>query len=219
MGWHYCIYTKYNASLPLIFVVLLWKVSLLLYSYSFFLLCSSIPLSIGSCWVSLLSVLRDSMSIFTHCIILSLEFSCSSPFSLWNLSLDSASTCGMVFPLTYIMSKSNAMILIAHLKIVDNVTLGNFSLGLNKNSRSLWSDSKRNFLPNKIFCPLSILQTMANAPFSMLEQLHSSEESFLDRYMIGWPSWDTTAAMVRSLASVVKVTSILGSKIFITSLL
>ena len=34
-----------------------------------------------------------------------------------NFSLDSAFTCGMVFPLTYIMSKSNTMLLIAYLKI------------------------------------------------------------------------------------------------------
>ena len=37
--------------------------------------------------------------------------------------------------------------------------------------------------------------------------------------MIGSSSCDTTAAMARSLASVVKVTSFLGSKIFITGLL
>ena len=61
--------------------------------HTFFLMCSSIPLSIGSCWFSLLSVLRNSTSVSTHCIILSSEFSCSSPFSLWNLSLHSASTC------------------------------------------------------------------------------------------------------------------------------
>ena len=38
------------------------------------------------------------------------------------------------------MSKSNTMILIAHLKILDGVTLGNFFLGLNKNFRGLWSE-------------------------------------------------------------------------------
>ena len=123
---------------------------------------SSVLLSIESRWVSLLSVLQDSKSVFTHCIILSSEFSCSSPFSLWNLSLDSASTCGMVFPLTYIMSKSNAMILIAHLNILDDVTLGKSFVGLNKNSRGLWSNFKRNFWPNKKFCALSILQTIVH---------------------------------------------------------
>ena len=134
-----------------------------------FLMRSSLLLSIAFCWGSLLSVLQDSTSVFTHCIILSSEFSCYSPISLWNLSLDSVSTYGMVFPLTYIMSKSNAMILIAHLKILDDVTLGNSFLGLNKNSKGLWSDFKRNFFPNKKFCALSIIQTMANASFSMLQ--------------------------------------------------
>ena len=67
---------------------------------------------------------------------------------------------GWCFLLTYIMSKSNALILIAHLKILD-VTLGNLLLELNKNSRGLWSDFKQNFLSNKKFCALSILQTMA----------------------------------------------------------
>ena len=136
--------------------------------HTFFLMRSSIPLSIGSCWVSQLRVFRDSTSVCNHCISLSFEFSCFSPFSLWNLSLDSASTCGMVFPLRYIMSKSNAMILIAHLNILD-VTLGNFFLGLKKNSRGLWSNFKRNLLPNKKFCALFILQTMANTSVSMLE--------------------------------------------------
>ena len=50
--------------------------------HTFSLMLSRIPLSIGSCWVSLLSILRDRTSVFTHCIILSSEFSCSSPFSL-----------------------------------------------------------------------------------------------------------------------------------------
>ena len=85
------------------------------------------------------------------------------------LRLDSASTCRMVFPFTYIMLKSNAMILITHLKVLDDVTLSNSFLGLNKDSRGLWSDLKRDFLPNKKFCALSVLQTMANASFSMLE--------------------------------------------------
>ena len=49
---------------------------------TFFLVCSSIPLSMGSCMVSLLSVLRDSTSLSQHCMILSSEYSCSSPFSL-----------------------------------------------------------------------------------------------------------------------------------------
>ena len=107
--------------------------------HTFFRIHPSIPFSIGSCWVSLLSVLRDSTSVSTYSIILS-EFSCSSPFSLWNFNLDSASTFGMVFPLTCIMSKSNAMILIAHLKIFDDVTRGNSFLWLSKNSKGLWSD-------------------------------------------------------------------------------
>ena len=50
--------------------------------HTFFLMRSSNPPSIGSCGVSLLSILQDSMSVSTHCIILSSEFSCSSPFSL-----------------------------------------------------------------------------------------------------------------------------------------
>ena len=36
--------------------------------HTFFLMRSSIPLGIGSCWVSLLSVLRDSTSVSTHSI-------------------------------------------------------------------------------------------------------------------------------------------------------
>ena len=130
----------------------------------FFLMRSSIPLSIRSCWVSLLSVLLDSTPVSTYCIIISSEFSCSFPFSLRNLSLDNVSTCWIVFPLTYVMSKSNAPILMAHRKILD-VSMGNNFLRLNKNSRGLWSDFKRNFLPNKEFCALSILQAMANAFF------------------------------------------------------
>ena len=123
--------------------------------HTFFLMGSSIPLSIGSCWVSLLSVLRDSTSISTHCIILSSKFSCSSPFSLRNLGLDCASTGGMVFPLTYIMSKSNAMILIPYVKILEDVTLGNSFLGLNKNSKGLSSDFKRSFFAiRKVLCSL-----------------------------------------------------------------
>ena len=97
--------------------------------HTFFLMRTSILMSIRSHWVSLLSVLQDSTSVSTHCIILSSEFSCSSPFSLWNLSQDSVSISGMVFPLAYIMSKSNAMILITHLKILDDVTLGNSCSG------------------------------------------------------------------------------------------
>ena len=50
--------------------------------HTFFLMRLSIPLSIGSCWVSLLNILQDSMSVSTHCIILSSKFSCSSPFHL-----------------------------------------------------------------------------------------------------------------------------------------
>ena len=61
------------------------------------------------------------------------------------------------------------MILIAHLEIFDDVTLGNYFLRLNKDSRDLWSDFKRKILLNNKFCALSILQTMANASFSMLE--------------------------------------------------
>ena len=41
------------------------------------------------------------------------------------------------------------MILRAHFKILDDVTQGNSFLGLNKNSKGLWFDFKRNFLPNK----------------------------------------------------------------------
>ena len=134
----------------------------------YILLRSSILLNIGP-WVSLQSVLRDSTFVSTHCIILSSEFSCSSPFSFCNFSLDSTSTCGIVFSLTYIMSKSNAMILIAKLKILKDVTLGDSFLGLNKNFRGLWSDFKWNFSPNKKFCALFILQIMANASFSQLE--------------------------------------------------
>ena len=54
--------------------------------HTFFLMRSSIPLSIRSCWVSLLSILRDSTYVSTHCIILSSEFSCFSSFSLKNPS-------------------------------------------------------------------------------------------------------------------------------------
>ena len=50
--------------------------------HTFFLMRSSIPLRIGFHWVSLVSILRDSTSVYTHCIILSSEFSYSSPFSL-----------------------------------------------------------------------------------------------------------------------------------------
>ena len=75
------------------------------------------------------------------------------------------------------------------------------------------------FCQTKNSVPFSILQTMANASFSLLELLHSANERFLDRYMIGWPSWDTTAAMARSLASIVKATSFLESKNFVTGLL
>ena len=144
-----------------LFTVNLYRVSLKGLSaivqllHTFFLMRSSIPRSIGSRWFSLLSVLRESTSVSSHCIILSSEFSYSSPFSLWNLSLDCASTCRMVFPLTYIMSKSNALILIAHLKILDDLTPGNSFLGLNKNSRGLRSDFKRNFFAEqKIPCSL-----------------------------------------------------------------
>ena len=49
--------------------------------HAFFLMRTSIPLSMGSCWVSLFCVLRDNTSVSTHCIILSTKFSCSSPFS------------------------------------------------------------------------------------------------------------------------------------------
>ena len=48
--------------------------------HTFFLICSSILVSIGFCWVSLLSVLRDSTSVSTHCTILSSKFSCFTPF-------------------------------------------------------------------------------------------------------------------------------------------
>ena len=137
--------------------------------HTFFLVCSRILISIRSRWVSLLTVLQDSKSVSTHCIILSSEFSCSSPFLLWNLIRDCASSCGMVFLLTYIKSKSNAIYLIVHLKIPDDVTLDNSFFGLNKNSRGLWSDFKRNILPNKKFCALSILQTIANTSFAILE--------------------------------------------------
>ena len=52
-------------------------------------------------------------------------------------NLDSESTCGIQFPLTYSISKSNAINLIAHLSILDVVTLGNSFLGLNMNSNGL----------------------------------------------------------------------------------
>ena len=64
----------------------------------FFLMSSIILLSIGSCWVFLLSVLQDSMSVSTHSIILSSKFSCSFSFSLWNLSLDSCPRVLWCFP-------------------------------------------------------------------------------------------------------------------------
>ena len=44
---------------------------------------------------------------------------------------------GSEFPLTYSISKSNAINLIAHLCILDVVTLGNSFLGLNINSNGL----------------------------------------------------------------------------------
>ena len=90
----------------------------------------------------------------------------------WRQSLCSSCLCFLLTPIVNVsssqMSKSNAMILITHLKILDDVTLGNSFLRLNKNSRGLWSDFKRKVLSNKKFCALSILQTMDNTSFSIL---------------------------------------------------
>ena len=54
-----------------------------------------------------------------------------------------------MFLFMYIMSKSNAISLIAHLKILENVTLGNTFLELNINSNGLWSDFSQNLFVSK----------------------------------------------------------------------
>ena len=134
--------------------------------------------------------------------------------SLENWNLDSASMFGIKFPLTYSISKSNAINLIAYLSILDVVTLGNSFLGLNINSNGLWSLLKRIFFPIKNCQSLMVVQTMAKASFSLFEWLNSVFVSLLDNYIIGCPLCDNIPDIECSLASVVNVMSFFGSKIF-----
>ena len=89
------------------------------------------------------------------------------------------STRENMFPFMYIMSRSS---LIAHLKILDDVTLGSSFLGLNTNFNGLWLDFKNFFRPNKLFPVLSGFLTIASASFSMFLLFGSAAVNILDRY-------------------------------------
>ena len=113
----------------------------------FLFILSRILLHTGSSFVSILSRFRVKTSISTQCRILSCAFSCFSIFSLLNSSLDRTSTLLIVFPFTYIRSKSNATSLIAYLKILKDVILSNSLLRLNMNFNGLWFNSSKGFRP------------------------------------------------------------------------
>lgn len=75
---------------------------------------------------------------------------CSSSFSLsevTNLKLVKGSTCGMVFPFNYSMSKTTAINIMADYRIQEDVTLGSSLLGLNMNFKCICSVLRRNFVP------------------------------------------------------------------------
>ena len=119
--------------------------AILQFLHTFFLMRSSIPLSIGS-WVSLLSVLRDSTSVSTHCIIMSSEFSCPSPFLSGNIpSLRLISYIRFFHGLIYICHY-----LLSYLKTCF-VLLFNSSLVRAPRHRSSWYIIMLSNFPNKIF--------------------------------------------------------------------
>ena len=133
-----------------------------------FLILDVIWLSIGSCLVSAAILSKDKTSVSTKCKNVSSNSSVLSFDSLKNHNLDIESTCGIEFSLTYSISKSNTINLIAYLCILDVVTLDNSFLGLNINFNGLWSLLK-NFFPIKICQALMVVHTMANASFSIFK--------------------------------------------------
>ena len=67
----------------------------------------------------------------------------------------------------YIMSKLDAISLIAHSKIINEVTIDNYFMGLNMISIVLCSDFGKNFLIKMKFLAPYVLQSIVSATFSI----------------------------------------------------
>ena len=70
--------------------------------------------------------------------------------------------------------------------------------------------SKEMFFPIKNCRAQVLFHIMANASFSILEELNSVFVSLLDKYIIGCPSWDNIPDIECLLLSVINVMSFFG---------
>ena len=142
-----CLYCILCSSLCLVSVSFLWRVSLQSSNFGsiiflFVLFC--ILLNLGSCLVSIMNWFRADHPFPSRVVFYLLHFPDFFIFSLSNSNLDTASV-----PFTFIMSKSSVRNQIAHLKLLDDVTVGNSVWGLDINSNGIWPDFSKNFRPNK----------------------------------------------------------------------
>ena len=109
-----------------------------------FLILNVIQLSTGLCLLSAAILSKDKTSVSIQCK----DVSPNSSVLSFDSFLDSASASGIEFSLTYSISKPNDVNPIAHLSILDVMTLGNSFLGLNING--LWSLLKIIFFQSKV---------------------------------------------------------------------
>lgn len=131
------------------------------------------------------------------------------------LNLDKASTCRNVLPFTYSILKSNAINIKLHQRFLEDVTLGSCFVGLNMNFKGIWSDIRRNLFFNQK------LTTFNHLPycdqrffFQYLSRTIRLFDYFLERYIIGWPSWDNIPEIECTFSSFVTTISFLVSNIF-----